>query len=120
MSNPRYTVSIVSITDVNGKHKARIAWMKNRLAEYLDDPYRVDRLEAQECVVCFRDQRQSCARSSSAQCAFCDAIIRSGNSVTDILCLRCAQSTKLCKHCGADIDLKDRRKRVLPDRSDDE
>lgn len=32
----------------------------------------------------------------------------------DVLCVDCARRAQLCKHCGADIDLKNRRKRTLP------
>jgi hypothetical protein len=80
-----------------------------------NDIDRKNRLAVQECPICFKTARIGGASMTERQCAHCEEMIRSGSTNVDVLCLECARKTKLCKHCGADIDLKNRRKRDLPD-----
>lgn len=77
------------------------------VAEDRDKKYR---LEDQECVVCYNNPKIGGAAVSSRQCGMCDKYVTSGNTAADVLCMDCAKKHKLCKHCGADINLKDRRK----------
>jgi len=79
--------------------------------KFVFDPDRQTRLEKSECPVCYYiDSRVGGAMMTTVQCALCDEIMCFPSTSTDILCLGCAKHTKLCKHCGADVDVKNRRK----------
>lgn len=94
-----------------------------------------DRLESlvKLATACLRDEEKSKRRKSGlcklchyepsriggcgvtyAQCGLCDEMVSSGTGNIDVLCQSCAVANGLCKHCGADLEFVNRRKRVLP------
>jgi len=93
----------------------RLRAYRSLLAKIDADAERTKRLAACECPMCFYERSRigGCALTS-AQCAFCDETLHSGNTNIDVTCQACAKIAGICKHCGADVDLKNRRKRVLP------
>jgi len=87
--------------------KARV----KRAKEIIEDPRKADRLKEQECVVCFYNRPRISGRMISAvKCGYCDEEKRFANTDVDVLCEKCAKEFGLCKHCGADINLKNRHK----------
>jgi hypothetical protein len=44
-------------------------------------------------------------------CSICDKEQWSGSTNVDVLCSECAHMHTLCRHCGADLDLRDRRRK---------
>lgn len=82
---------------------------------WLTDPHRKERHEAQECVICFGGSRIGGASCTTVECGLCGEDIHFGSTCVDVLCLECARKAKLCKHCGADIDLVNRRQRPWPE-----
>ena len=71
---------------------------------------RVERHAKQLCVKCYLADRIGGAVMTDRQCGLCGTLMHFGNTNTDVLCPACAKENLLCKHCGADIDLKNRRK----------
>lgn len=85
-----------------------------RAQQMTEDPDMVKRLEACECVVChtgYGSGRIGGAMITTRLCGVCDAEMRFCSTCTDAVCLSCAKRLGLCKHCGGDIDLKQRRKK---------
>lgn len=77
----------------------------------LEDARRAERLEKCECRLCFYySGRIGGAMMTAARCGLCDKEMRFGSTNVDVLCQECAKAKKLCRHCGADIDDKSRRK----------
>ena len=76
----------------------------------VEDPEYKVRREKQECVVCYYLPRIGGAMITTAECPLCGVKIHSGSTNIDLLCANCAKVHRLCKHCGADIELKQRRK----------
>lgn len=75
------------------------------------DPQRKERLTKALCPVCFYgSSRIGGSICTEVICADCDTRLRFSNTCTDILCELCATRLRLCRHCGADLDLKFRRK----------
>ena len=64
--------------------------------------------------MCFGGSRIGGAAMTRWTCAFCGKQAWCGNTAVDVLCHDCAAEHGLCKHCGADIDLKNRRVWNLP------
>lgn len=114
MKAHRQRIDSASIEWANETAKDRISYARKLVDAFDNDPNRDERLEHGECVICFGASRIGGAACTSRQCGLCDQIVRSGNTNVDVLCIDCAKRHGLCKHCGADIDLKNRRKRVLP------
>lgn len=75
------------------------------------DARREDRLTKQECRPCFYlySKAGGCVITHSP-CGQCEKEMVFATNCTDRLCIECAKSMRLCKHCGADIELKQRRK----------
>lgn len=114
MKAHRHRIDSASIEWANMTAKDRIDYARRLVNAFDNDPNRDERLEHSECVICFGASRIGGATCTSRQCGLCDCIVRSGNTNVDVLCIACAKGNGLCKHCGADIDLKNRRKRVIP------
>lgn len=115
MQAHRMKVDRANIERQNCSHKERIRFFRKFVQQCDEDPKRKQRLQAQECVVCFGGSRIGGSAVTFRQCAHCDERLNSGNTNCDVLCIDCAKKAQLCKHCGADIDLKNRRKREMPE-----
>lgn len=77
------------------------------------DPEAAARRTAALCVVCYPPYgsgRIGGATCTTVGCGVCGAEVMFASTCTDALCLACAQRLGLCKHCGSDVDLKQRRK----------
>lgn len=49
------------------------------------------------------------AAITSTECGLCDTPMTFGNTNVDTTCPGCARDNGLCRHCAADIELKERR-----------
>lgn len=86
---------------------------KYRLASYkqiIEDANKKERQSSKECVICYYDSKIGGAAMTSANCKICDATMTFGSTNVDKLCKKCASEHALCRHCGADINLKQRKK----------
>lgn len=90
---------------------------KYRLEHYLDhyekltkDPKKKQRKSEQVCLVCYYTERIGGAAMTAQPCGNCKKTQWYGSTATNVLCQPCATTLKLCKQCGADIELKIRRK----------
>ena len=79
-------------------------------SKIVNDEDKDKRLEKQECVICFHSGHVGGASVTETNCAVCDERMIFSNTCVDVLCIKCAQKYKVCKHCGADINLENRRK----------
>ena len=86
---------------------------QNRLKEYekfFSDPDKEERLEEQECVLCFYGSKIGGAAMTRANCMSCDKQMGFGSTNVDHLCIECARAHRLCKHCNSDMEYKNRKK----------
>lgn len=74
------------------------------------------RLEKHECKTCFyfRSNRIGGAAMTTQPCAICSEAMLFGNTATSLICLNCAKQHKLCRHCGADSELRPKRRLPVP------
>lgn len=110
MEYPAAKIDRCSIERANGYAKAVVENVVRRAKDYAEDPMRNQRLDAAECVLCHYTMRAGGTMSTERPCGICGASIRSRNTDIGVLCVECAKTNGLCKHCGADIELKSRRK----------
>jgi hypothetical protein len=96
----------------NGNHKFHVADMRERIRKLDADADRPAREAKGECLYCyyFHTQRIGGAAMCSRECGLCDSNVTSGSTNCDVLCKECAKERGLCKHCGADLKLTNRRK----------
>lgn len=114
----RQVVDYPTIEHSNYLHLNRIDHYRKILAAVDLDPDKRRRHDVAECALCFYQQgRMAGAAFTTRQCAFCDEELKSGSTDVNVMCLKCAVITGLCKHCGADVDYKNKRKRSLPDKA---
>jgi hypothetical protein len=106
----REKITRSSIEWANTHNKSTVAYHKGRARTFAEDPNKEKRLAVAECIVCHGGSRIGGAACTSRQCGLCSLTIHSGNTCVDVLCMDCAKANGLCKHCGGDIDMKDRRK----------
>jgi len=91
---------------------------KGYLVEYIAkanaaerDSKRTERLGKGECRYCFYcEGKGGGSACSSRPCACCGVKVGSANTCVDVLCKQCAAKHELCVHCGADRELRVRRK----------
>jgi predicted RNA-binding Zn-ribbon protein involved in translation (DUF1610 family) len=94
-------------TSMRNHHRVSII----RQANAMQDKDQKERHEAQECPLCFYvSSRIGGAAMTTSNCAGCNKEMDFGSTYVDLLCPECAKALGLCKHCGADLDLKGRRK----------
>lgn len=102
----RSKVDLLSVANRTFTNRFRL----DHYRRVLDDPERDARREAQQCVCCHYGGRIGGAMMTRQQCALCDEVMRFGSTSVDVLCLECARRHRLCRHCGADVEGKQRRK----------
>lgn len=78
-------------------------------AKMVNDIYREERLQTQECQSCYYNPKIGGCAMTKRNCSACNTEMLFGSTNTDKLCLQCAKGRGVCKHCGADLDLKTRR-----------
>ena len=121
MRRYRPAVTLESIRQANAQQKQRLNYWRKQLLLEEEDPQREKRLEESLCTGCFYEKsRIGGAAITFRQCAFCTEMLNSGNTNIDIMCRDCAKAAGLCRHCGCDIDMKNRRQYALPERAPDQ
>ena len=91
----------------------RTAMMRDILNGYkriVEDPDYHDRIINQECQVCYYGSRVGGSSMTITECGICNKEMTFGNTDVDVLCIDCAMNKRVCKHCGADMEYKNRRK----------
>lgn len=89
----------------------RTATAVHRLRHFemvVNDTKSAERKDALECRMCFYDSKIGGAAMTNSNCVICDVDMTFGNTNVDALCTKCAKDHRLCKHCGADVELKNR------------
>lgn len=104
--NRKMTHDLCSMYRANDQAKAVLEHARK---VYLD-PDRVERKELRLCISCYHGGHQGGSMCTTVECAGCSTLLHSSNTYVDALCSECAKRRGCCKHCGADIHLKDRRK----------
>ena len=108
----RSKVDLCSILRASDHARAYREWIDESHRNMAEDPRKAERLAKGECVVCFYPQakRIGGAMMTSAQCGICQKMIHSASTNIDTVCPECARAHDLCRHCGADVRLRTRRK----------
>lgn len=86
---------------------------RGRLESYFKittDSDKVKRLAEQECIICYYNAKIGGAAMTNSQCGLCDVTMNFGSTNVDVLCDACSKAHSLCKHCGADMNYKNRNK----------
>jgi len=88
------------------RNKSHIDEMTKKLLLYYSDPEKKIRLKEKHlCKYCnYVMSRFGGAAMTTVECANCDEEKTFGSTCVDILCDKCAEELKLCKHCGQKID----------------
>jgi hypothetical protein len=69
------------------------------------DPKRNQRVNAQECVVCYYTTRICGQGFTRYNCADCGVEHNHGNTCVPLLCTSCAKKRAACERCGGNIYL---------------
>lgn len=112
MQYGKKTIDLSLVLSANHFARESVDGCASRALAALSDPKRKERLEKPECICCFyiRTPRIGGAAMTTQPCGKCEQNMMFGSTSTDMLCPDCAKKLKLCRHCGADLNLKDRRK----------
>ena len=76
-----------------------------------NDPDRKARLKDCTCVVCYYGSHIGGQAFTHRDCGECGKDMMYGSTCTDKYYLECAAKFQVCKQCGADVNLVNRRKR---------
>lgn len=77
---------------------------------FLEDSDKANRIIDNQCKVCYYNSRIGGARITHSNCDLCQDRVLYASTNVDKICKFCAVEHNLCKHCGSDINLKERRK----------
>ena len=107
--NNRQKIDRVSIEQRNWRNKEHIKDIREKLAAF--DSYKVTN-KTDLCGYCATIMRGRIggAAITNSECSLCKEDMMFSNTCVDVLCSKCALDNRLCKHCGADIELKNRNK----------
>ena len=108
-------VDLVSIMRANSQAKEWNDAVLKKAADLTNDADKVKRLEKQLCKICHyvNTGRIGGAVMTTMACGICDVETTFSNTCVDVMCNDCATNNDLCKHCGADINLTNKRNRVI-------
>lgn len=107
-----YLNSKIDELNYSATHRAKnsIADIKELVNNYNNDPSKNTRLKVNECIYCFYGNKWGGSGYTEASCYICKDPMMFSSTYTDKLCKECSIKYKSCRHCGADIELKIRRK----------
>ena len=107
-------IDLGTIANANIFAKNHIKDMEERLEKYKTDPQKEHRLQIHFCKHCYYIMTfgGGCV-CTTIPCTVCGKLLYSGSTVNNMLCPDCARRNQLCARCGADINLKGRRKLEL-------
>jgi hypothetical protein len=92
------------------KAKLRVqAWL-DLANDVQSDARHAERIKRHECKACFYAGRMGGGAMTHRPCMSCGENQLYASTATDVLCMACAQTHMLCKHCGGDLDMRVRRK----------
>lgn len=78
-----------------------------------NDTKKEERLQQAECKACFYLRGRIGGNvMTNVDCSACGKQMHFSNTSVDTVCKDCAKKHNLCKRCGGDIDMKNRRNRV--------
>ncbi|MBM5783156.1 MAG: hypothetical protein FJ368_07055 [Pelagibacterales bacterium] len=104
-------------SDISIRNGGKLDYIKKtlQLAKNLqEDPQKQERIKNCTCLVCwYRSGGMHTNSFVHTNCKSCNKDLQFVNSNTDEVCIDCAKEHKLCKHCGADIEYKERRKQRI-------
>lgn len=107
-----YKAYKITTDDVNRRNCTLKAWEKDIIRAYESisiDTNRELRLEKCLCKRCFVSTFLGGAAMTTTYCGICGKELLNGSTNVDTLCIECAKEHKLCIHCSADLDGKNRK-----------
>lgn len=104
-------MNIGNITGATERAKARVNDLISLAEDVKNDTKKKERLEKHECKACFYFSRIGGAAITKRPCMSCGNEMIYGSTNTDVLCIECARNHVLCKHCGGDLEMINRRKK---------
>ena len=111
MKQRKEIVNKATICHKNNRARERIDEALKRAHRLTEDPDKKIREDNCLCRSCYylSNVRIGGATITQRPCGICEAIMRFGSTASDVICHACAKDNNICKQCGADMELKDRR-----------
>ena len=94
------------------RSNSRVQNLLNIANEIAKDLRASERTLKNECKSCFYYVAKIGGSAiTHKECMCCGIDQMYGSTCTDVLCLECAKKHKLCRHCGGDINMNERRRK---------
>ena len=108
-TNPK--LDLYEINRLTSRSKSYAQDFEKRARLFLDDAEQEKRLAEQLCKFCYYVSSWiGGAAMTEANCGLCDKTTMYSSTNVDVVCKSCAESHKLCVHCGSDMQFRNRRK----------
>lgn len=118
MERPAKPFTVASMVNATCLSAMYVDETLKRVTALQNDSEQEQRLRAHFCKSCFYVLSAIGGAAMTTQpCACCGKDQLYGSTYTDALCLDCAKEHTLCKHCGGDLDMRERR-RKWPEKKD--
>jgi hypothetical protein len=93
------------------QNRVKVEASLERARRLAGDEDRTKRLAEVLCSFCFyRGPTVHGAAMTTTHCRLCEKEMLFGSTGVDDFCHDCARKYRMCRQCGADLELKDRRK----------
>lgn len=99
-----------SVELATARAKDYVAATAELCRKFIEDPEREVRVAKCYCISCHYMRHLGGASMTIRPCGLCGEDHVYGSTYTDALCKPCALKNGLCKHCGGDVEMKNRRK----------
>lgn len=76
--------------------------IKERATNFVNDPKKKERIQNQLCQCCFYSESSMAGQAfTEKDCEICKETQQYSSTNTNKVCNKCAESNKICKHCGS-------------------
>jgi hypothetical protein len=114
LKNQKEIITLSSISTRNLIGNAQIKSILKKAELLKSDQDQEQRIGKSLCICCYyvNNARIAGCAITDRQCGLCETVMRFSSTATDVTCLDCAKRNDICKQCGADIDLTNRKRSI--------
>ncbi|MCY9873857.1 hypothetical protein [Vibrio barjaei] len=95
----------------NQTNNLKIEQLERRLQKLRADSESERRTDSKLCLLCYYLPMEEDLqfKQTVKPCGICDAQMTSNFAITDVICSKCSSFEGICKNCGADYELKEKK-----------
>lgn len=111
MKRENKPITLSDVNDATKRSNYYVSDFKKKAEKLNTDSEKDQRLKERLCLFCYYlNSWIGGATMTEANCGMCQKMTMYSSTCVDVVCTDCADKHKICVHCGADRELKQRKK----------